>query len=225
MSAGPGLGRGILIKGRWAEAGAVRKEFRYARRTFTLPLDLPDWFLAPPAVRTFNLLNYVKHGSSVRRALVHPAVFFYPLDALLSWNRLYGKRGFTQYQCVMPVRGSLERQRRLLQMVAERGGAFLCVVKDCGAEGKGMLSFPRPGISFALDMPIRPAMQELVDTLNELVVSEGGRIYLAKDAFTRPEHFRAMEPRLRQWGEVRAEWDPEGRLRSALSRRILGGEP
>ena len=101
---------------------------------------------------------------------------------------------------------------------------FLCVIKDCGAEGKGMLSFPRPGMSIAMDFPDPSPRrrQALVDRLNELVIAEGGRIYLTKDTFTRPEHFRAMEPRLEAFNAVRRKWDPQGRLRSAQSVRLLG---
>jgi FAD/FMN-containing dehydrogenase len=139
---------------------------------------------------------------------------------------LYGKRGFTQYQCVLPVSGDFARHHRFLALLQQRRAAvFLCVIKDCGREGKGMLSFPRPGISYALDIPISADTQALVDALNEFVIAEGGRIYLAKDAFTRPEHFRAMEPRLEAWTRVRRKWDPEGRLRSAQSVRLLGDRP
>ena len=102
---------------------------------------------------------------------------------------------------------------------------MLCVIKDCGAEGVGLLSFPRPGISIALDIPIRDDTQALVDALNELVIGEGGRVYLAKDQFTRPEHFRAMEPRLAEFQRIRRQWDPEGRLRSAQSVRLFGDRP
>jgi FAD/FMN-containing dehydrogenase len=102
---------------------------------------------------------------------------------------------------------------------------MLCVIKDCGEQGAGLLSFPRAGISIALDIPIRDDTQSLVDALNELVIGEGGRVYLAKDAFTRPEHFRAMEPRLPEWSRIRERWDPQRRLRSAQSVRILGDRP
>jgi FAD/FMN-containing dehydrogenase len=88
-----------------------------------------------------------------------------------------------------------------------------------------MLSFPRPGISIAVDFPVHPQRtQELVDSLNSLVIAEGGRIYLTKDAFTRAEHFRAMEPRLAQFQEVRKRWDPRGKFRSAQSVRVLGDD-
>jgi FAD/FMN-containing dehydrogenase len=106
--------------------------------------------------------------------------------------------------------------------VRQGGASFLAVIKDCGAEGIGSLSFPKPGISIALDIPMRKNTQSLVDALNELVIAEGGRVYLAKDALTRPEHFRAMEPRVSEFLEIRRRWDPLGRIRSAQSLRLFG---
>jgi FAD/FMN-containing dehydrogenase len=225
MNRGPSLGRGTLIKGRWAEPGETPSSFRYERPTFSVPFSFPNWFVSPFAVKTFNRLNYWRHGSRVRRSIVHPVTFFYPLDVIHEWNRLYGRRGFTQYQCVLPVSGSLAAHRELLETAVQGGGAYLCVIKDCGHEGKGMISFPRPGVSFALDFAVGPGTQELVDRLNEIVIRKGGRVYLAKDAFTRAEHFRAMEPRLDAWLQVRRRWDPGGKFRSAQSVRVLGDQP
>jgi FAD/FMN-containing dehydrogenase len=114
----------------------------------------------------------------------------------------------------------------MLEILTRRGGAsFLCVIKDCGPEGKGMLSFPRKGISIALDIAVRDDTQALVDALNERVLQEGGRIYLSKDRYTRREHFVAMEPRLPEFQRVRALWDPQGRIRSAQSVRLFGDRP
>jgi FAD/FMN-containing dehydrogenase len=176
--------------------------------------------------RVFNSLYYRVHPRQARRAVLHPGSFFYPLDAILHWNRLYGRRGFTQYQCVLPAAGGSDIVRELLDRMTRFGAAsFLCVIKDCGAEGEGLLSFPLPGVSVALDLPIRDNTQQVVDALNEFVVSAGGRVYLAKDAFTRPEHYRAMEPRLAQFEAVRRHWDPHGRIRSAQSVRLFGDRP
>jgi FAD/FMN-containing dehydrogenase len=179
--------------------------------------------VGPWTVRAFNAALYHAHVPRLRRAVVHPERFFYPLDTVEHWNRMYGPRGFTQYQCVLPESAGRGAARRFLELLTRRGGAsFLCVIKDCGAEGVGLLSFPKAGISIALDLPIHDETQSLVDALSELVIAEGGRIYLAKDALTRAEHFRAMEPRLDAWTQVRRRWDPEGRLRSAQSVRMLG---
>jgi FAD/FMN-containing dehydrogenase len=174
-------------------------------------------------MRGLNGAYYARHGLGKRTAVVSPKGFFYPLDALGHWNRLYGRRGFAQYQCVLPEAGGPSAARRFLDVVTRSGGAsFLCVIKDCGAEGAGLLSFPKPGISIALDLPMHPETQSLVDRLNELVIKEGGRIYLAKDALTRGEHLRAMDPRIDRFLQVRRAWDPDGRLRSAQSVRVFG---
>jgi decaprenylphospho-beta-D-ribofuranose 2-oxidase len=226
LSRGPRMGRGILMKGRWAEPHEAPPGVPAPRRRPALPFVLPGWVVNRWSVRAFNAAFYRRHVPRVRRARVDPESFLYPLDAIGHWNRMYGPRGFTQYQCVLPESAGRGAARRFLELLTGRGGAsMLCVIKDCGAEGVGMLSFPRPGISIALDIPIRHDTQALVDALNELVIAEGGRVYLAKDQFTRAEHFRAMEPRLAAWTCVRRKWDPEGRLRSAQSVRLLGDRP
>jgi FAD/FMN-containing dehydrogenase len=127
---------------------------------------------------------------------------------------------------VLPNEAGAGAARRFLEVLTARGGAsFLCVIKDCGPEGVGLLSFPRPGISIALDIAVRKDTPALIDALNECVIKEGGRIYLAKDAFTRAEHFRAMEPRLEEFQRVRRIWDPNRKLRSAQSVRLFGDPP
>jgi FAD/FMN-containing dehydrogenase len=226
LSRGRALGRGILMRGRFAEpseapARPPRPLFRLA-----MPFVLPDWVLGRWSVRLFNTLWYHRHVPRVRRGLTSPEWFFYPLDFSAHWNRMYGRRGFTQYQCVVPDSAGHGAARRFLELLTARGGAsFLCVIKDCGPEGIGLLSFPRPGISIALDININDRTQSLVDALNELVIAEGGRIYLAKDALTRREHFAAMEPRLAEWTRIRRRYDPAGRLKSAQSVRVLGDAP
>ena len=113
--------------------------------------------------------------------------------------------------------------RGFLEAFVELGGtSLLTVIKDCGAEGKGVLSFPKPGIPVALDLPIRDDTPRLVARLDELTIAAGGRVYLAKDAFTSREAFESMEPRLQEWRRIRGLWDPDGRLRSAQSARLLG---
>jgi decaprenylphospho-beta-D-ribofuranose 2-oxidase len=224
LARGKGLGRGILIKGRWAEPDEAPDAPPGLKRRFRIPFPLPGFVLCRRSVKAFNLLYYGKHYRCVRSGILHPEAFFYSLDVLDDWNLLYGRRGFTQYQCVLPHAEDTGPTRRLLDLFRSAGGKpFLCVVKDCGPEGNGMLSFPRPGISVAVDFPIDPqSTQTFVNRLNELVIQEGGRIYLAKDAFTQAEHFRAMEPRLEAFNAVRRKWDPQGKLRSAQSVRLLG---
>lgn len=226
LSRGHLMGRGILMRGRWADPGDAPREFPRTKERPSVPFVLPGWVIDRWSVRAANALLYWVHGSLPRRRVVDPESFFYPLDAIGHWNRMYGPRGFTQYQCVLPEQAGQGAARRFLDLLTRRGGAsMLCVIKDCGPEGVGLLSFPMPGISIALDVPIRDDTQALVDSLNELVIAEGGRIYLAKDQFTRAEHYRAMEPRLEDWMRIRRRWDPEGRLRSAQSVRLFGDRP
>jgi decaprenylphospho-beta-D-ribofuranose 2-oxidase len=220
---GASAGRAILMKGRWAGAGEAPAGLPKWRSTVTFPVRLPSWALQAWMMRIGNFLNYSKHGASTRSGIAHPETFFYPLDVIGEWNRIYGRRGFTQHQAVLPAPHTHRRHEQFLRLLHDnRAKVFLSVVKDCGDEGRGMISFPKRGVSYALDIPIDQDTQRLVDRLNDFVAAEGGRIYLAKDAFTRPEHFRAMEPRLEAWSAVRRQWDPECRLKSALSVRVLG---
>lgn len=228
LARGRAMGRGILHRGRWAEPGEAPASPPTAKPILPMPVELPSGVLSRPTVLVFNTLFWHRHPRRVERGIVHPDGFFYPLDSIRDWNKMYGPRGFTQYQCVLPKPGAGDAARRFLELLtglSHLGGAsFLCVVKDCGKEGEGLLSFPRPGVSIALDVPMGARTQELVDRLNERVLGEGGRIYLAKDALTRPEHFRAMEgERLERFQRVRREHDPEGRIRSAQSVRLMGG--
>jgi decaprenylphospho-beta-D-ribofuranose 2-oxidase len=239
LARGASLGRGILMKGRWAEKGTGPicakhppgrsgkldlSPFPPLKHSFRVPFEFPKIALCKLSMKAFNLVYYWKHFQRVRRGVIHPDAFFYPLDALDDWNLVYGRRGFTQYQCVLPHAADNGPARRFLELFISGGGmGFLCVIKDCGAEGKGMLSFPRPGMSIAMDFPIHATKTPaLVARLNELVITEGGRIYLTKDTFTRAEHFRAMEPRLEAFNAVRRRWDPDARIRSAQSVRLLG---
>lgn len=221
---GAALGRGIVTVGRYAEPHEGRPDPPRMRELLSVPFELPSGTVGPWSIRIFNELYYALSRGRAHEHRIHPQPFFYPLDAVLHWNRLYGRRGFAQYQCVVPFEEDDGVFRRLLDVVTRLGGASpVSVVKNCGAEGRGMLSFPMPGISIALDLPYRPGRTEaLVDALNEIVVDAGGRVYLAKDALTRAEHFLRMEPRLTRFQQVRRKWDPEGRLASALSRRVLG---
>ncbi len=223
MARGKHLGRGVLNRGRWAEPGEAPNHPPPLLRRFTVPFDFPNWVLNKWSIRVFDAVIYHGHAWS-RPRVSHPEKFFYPLDTILEWNRIYGPRGFTQYQCVLPEAAGPDAARRFLEILTESGGAdsFLSVIKDCGAEGAGMLSFPCPGISIALDLAVHRGTERLVDRLNEAVLAEGGRVYLAKDAFTRPEHFRVMEPSLEKWTAVRKRWDPELRIRSAQSVRLFG---
>jgi FAD/FMN-containing dehydrogenase len=224
LARGDHLGRGILMMGRWALPSEAPPRAPAAKGRLRVPFALPSFALCKPNMKAFNFLYYWKHYQRNKKHVVAPETFFYPLDKLEDWNLIYGKRGFTQYQCVLPHADDNGPARRFLELFTAAGGmGFLCVIKDCGPQGQGMLSFPKPGISIALDFPIdHKRTQAFVDRLNELVIAEGGRIYLAKDTFTRAEHFRAMDSRIDAFNAVRRKWDRNGTIRSAQSVRLLG---
>jgi decaprenylphospho-beta-D-ribofuranose 2-oxidase len=222
VSRGKNLGRGVMYRARWATAAEAPATPPAHKKGFGVPINLPSWLINRLTSRIYNGLYFRTHPTR-RAAVIHPDAFFYPLDAIRHWNRLYGIKGFTQYQCVIPHESGRAVLGRFMEIVTRQGSASpVCVIKDCGPEGEGLLSFPKTGISIAIDFPVRSWTQAVVDALNELVVGEGGRIYLAKDTFTRPDHFAKMETRLPAWQAVRRRWDPEGRLRSAQSVRLLG---
>lgn len=222
LARGANMGRGFLMKGRWAQAHEAPARFPKELPKVRFPFTAPEALLSPLTVKAFNFALFTSHPKK-KEGLTDPFRFFYPLDLVHDWNRAYGKRGLTQYQCVLPDSAGPGAARRFLEVLTARGGAsFLCVIKDCGPESPAYLSFPRPGISIALDIPVRDDTQALVDALNEHVLSAGGRIYLAKDQFTRPEHFRAMETRLPAFQAVRDRWDPNHTFKSAQSVRLFG---
>jgi decaprenylphospho-beta-D-ribofuranose 2-oxidase len=217
---GERAGRGIVIRGRWATPEEAPREAPRPKRSIAFPFDLPSGLMNPRTIGWANAVWYRLHGRKMKRRIVHPEPFFWPLDGIEHWNRAFGKRGFTQYQCVLP---SAELYLPLLDIFQREGGcSFVTVFKDCGAEGQGHLSFPRPGTSLALDIPIAPdgRTERLCQALGEYVVGSGGRIYLAKDAFTSAEHFARMYPRLDEWREIRRRYDPERRLDSAQAQRL-----
>ena len=225
LARGAALGRGILMRGRHAGRGAAPAGPPPQPRRLSVPLNAPEWLLSPVLMRAFNTAYYrsqARHPDGSARIVPYDG-FFYPLDAIGDWNRLYGRRGFLQYQCVVP-RAAGAAVAELLERLAAAGAAsFLAVIKDCGRESDAYLSFPLEGTTLALDLPYRgPATEALVHELNAVVIAAGGRVYLAKDAVTRAEDFARMVPRLDQWRRIRDAWDPERRFRSAQSVRVLG---
>ncbi len=217
LARGRRLGRGILEAADPASEGPPLVQ-RSQRR---VPLDFPPWVMNPLTVKAFNELYY-RRISPAGRARVRPVDrFFYPLDSLRDWNRVYGKRGFYQFQCVLPdARGREGLLRLLEEIIRLRSASFLAVLKTLGGDGRGYLSFPMRGYTLALDFPRRRSAEDLLVRLESITLDHGGRVYLAKDARLSAEGFAAMYPKLPAFRQVLNEIDPEGRMASNLARRL-----
>lgn len=228
LARGRSLGRGVLMRANplGAAAAAARGlpagRWGIARR-LTVPFGLPAALLNPVTVGAFNSLYFHGHPARSREVPVHYDTYFYPLDRLRRWNRLYGRRGFFQYQCVVPSEAGREALVSLLEAVSRnRRASFLAVVKRFGAADPAqLLSFPRPGYTLSLDIPRDGAgVFPFLDALDDTVVRSGGRVYLAKDARLSCDRFRAMYPEAEAWLEVKRRVDPENRFRSDLAGRL-----
>ena len=173
-------------------------------------------------MKAFNELYYRLQGRKQEAFIADYESFFFPLDRIGNWNRIYGKRGFVQYQCVLPLNEAFAGMRALLEALAKgRRSSFLSVLKRFGAEGKGLLSFPFEGYTLTLDLPVSdPELFPFLDRLDEIVLQHSGRIYLAKDARLNARTFRAMYPRFQEWLEIKRKLDPENCFDSDLARRL-----
>lgn len=169
-----------------------------------------------------RILNAVILGIQTLGADVgHYEGFVYPLDKIANWNRGYGRRGFTQYQFVIPFEDGLRNMRAILEAILTSGQLpFLNVLKRFGKESGGVLSFPREGYTFAIDFPIRTGTDALLKRLDAMVLDAGGRVYLGKDSFLDAPMFRAMYPQIDRWLETKAKYDPQGVFASDLGRRV-----
>ena len=225
LATGPHFGRGVLTRGDHAapdDVGVRQREepLRFRPRQLpAVPRGIPS-LATPLSARAFNELWFRKAPRESRDRIATIGSFFYPLDAVASWNRLYGRSGFVQYQSVVPF-GAEDTVRRILgRFVAETRASFLAVLKRFGP-GRGMLSFPIAGWTLALDLPARvPRLRRVLDRCDADVVEAGGRVYLAKDARLDPALLPSMYPDLDRWRDVRERLDPNHVLRSDLARRI-----
>jgi decaprenylphospho-beta-D-ribofuranose 2-oxidase len=225
------MGRAVLTRGDHATLDELPAKARRGpargdplrfdpRPRLVAPDVFPSGALNRLSVRAFNELWFRK--APVRHTgLESIATFFHPLDGIGEWNRIYGPRGFVQYQFVVPF-GARESVRAAVRRLSDaRCPSFLAVLKRLGAGNTHPLSFPAPGWTLALDIPAGlPGLAALLDGLDELVAEAGGRVYLSKDSRLRPDLLAAMYPDLDRWRELRAKLDPSGVFVSDLARRL-----
>lgn len=217
LTRGRHLGRGILELARPSLVG-VREPRGLSMRA---PFDFPGWVLSRPTVSAFNSLYFHRVPRRGRERRVHINKFLYPLDAIHNWNRMYGRRGVFQFQCCIPFSSGRAGIVELMEETTRsRGASFLAVLKSMGRRGAGMLSFPMPGFTLAIDFPRHPETRQLVERLQDIALKHGGRVYLAKDACLKPDMFRAMYPEVDRFKTVLRSIDPKGIMQSDMSRRL-----
>lgn len=229
LARGDALGRSIMMRGEHARESELVKPARKAaplcpgpRPKFDVPFMFPNFALNKWTMRAFNFAYYNKCRPGIHRSIVDYNHFFYPLDAVGHWNRIYGRRGFTQYQFVLPLEAGRAGMRRILERIAGSGlGSFLAVLKLFG-EQEGFMSFPMAGYTLALDFPISFQAMELFKELDAMVADYGGRLYLAKDSRMDAAMFERTYPNAAEFRQAVAMLN-EGqatRFASLLSRRI-----
>jgi FAD/FMN-containing dehydrogenase len=214
LAKGAAVGRGLFMRGRWHERGAL---VPHKPSRLHVPFDAPSWLLNSTTVQLFNRA-YRGRPTALGRRTVHYDQFFFPLDSIAGWNRLYGRNGFFQHQCVVPTNSAPDALRRLLNLTAEwRQGSFLVVLKMFGGRpSPGILSFPRSGATLALDFPNRGgSTRRLLDAMAGVVIDAGGRLYPAKDATMSAQAFRSGFP---EWQKVELLRDPN--IMSDFWRRV-----
>lgn len=226
---GSSLGRSLIYLGEHAtksdvttlEPGARLMPAPGARR-LAVPMDLPHLTLNRWSVAAFNEFYFRKGAAGAGKPFLNQAErFFFPLDNVLDWNRIYGRRGFLQHQSVVPAERAHATIGEILSRTANRGnGSFLAVLKKLGPSSRGLMSFPAPGFTLALDLAIDKGVFAFLDQIDALVVAAGGRIYLAKDARQSQPTFEAGYPNLPCFREIRRRIGAQGRVASRLSERL-----
>ncbi|HLG33349.1 MAG TPA: FAD-binding oxidoreductase [Bacteroidia bacterium] len=223
LAGGNAKGRSIMMRGEHAttaEAGTKLPAEAKSGRKVTVPFYFPGFALNSFTVKTFNELYYHRAPKQIHKYISSFDSFFYPLDAILHWNKIYGRRGFTQYQCVLPLETSKEGLNKILDRTGKNNMvSFLAVLKLFGDENENILSFPKKGYTLGLDFPLTKNIYSLLNELDAIVVDHGGRIYLAKDMRVNSETMKRMYPGYEKFTEGIRKYNPDFKFRSLQSDR------
>jgi FAD/FMN-containing dehydrogenase len=218
LAKGTSMGRSLLMLGEPADTGSLKFP---QSKVVSLPIDLPGSTLNKYSLSVFNHFFYWRRSVPLMDRLVPVTKFFYPLDAIQHWNRLYGSKGFTQYQLVLPMEASFKGLKKILTRIAQAGlPCFLGVLKLFGPENDNYLSFPMEGYSLALDFPIKAKLFPFLDELDSIVTDHGGRLYLAKDVRMSKKVFRKGYPRWQEFNELREKRGMKQKFNSLQSNRL-----
>lgn len=225
LQKGDSFGRGILIVGEHATKEELTSQQQAAplnlpeKRPLSVPFNFPSFALNTLTVKAFNWLYYAKNTKREINNVIPYEPFFYPLDAILHWNRGYGKAGFVQYQFVLPL-DKKEGLVEILKRISDAGlGSFLAVLKVFGHQDD-LISFPRQGYTLALDFPVRKGLFAFLDELDAVVLQYGGRLYLSKDARMKKEVFWQSYPNAQRFAEIVKAYNGDNIFHSVQSERL-----
>ena len=217
LSTGQHLGRSVLMIGEHINSGGLHVKIK---TPISIPIHTPAALLNRLSMRAFNTAYWAKavHDKTQTIPLLP---YFYPLDAIGGWNKLYGKAGFVQYQFALPKADGVANMRKILTQIAESGaGSFLAVLKQFGPANQNLLSFPTEGYTLALDFKMSPSVIDLLHRLDDMVADMGGRVYLTKDAVMREASFKTTYPQWQEFEAVRKKYGAIGKFASAHSKRL-----
>jgi decaprenylphospho-beta-D-ribofuranose 2-oxidase len=218
LSTGGHLGRSLLMIGDFVDDGRLDLK---RGKPLSVPFDMPGFLLNRYSVTAFNALYYHRVRERQSEHIVHFEPFFYPLDSIHDWNRVYGKGGFTQYQFVIPREAGKAGMTSVLNRIAKsKRGSFLAVLKAFGKGNDNYLSFPMEGYTLALDFKIDPGLFPFLEELDRIVLDHGGRIYLSKDVRMSESTFKRGYPRWETFQEVRCRYGADRVFRSLQSDRL-----
>lgn len=224
LAQGNNLGRSILITGEHAKLVDLPSNLKPlispTKRTLNIAFDLPNNFLNNTTVKMFNFFYYHRASVNSKEKIVDYDTFFFPLDKIHSWNKIYGKRGFTQYQFVIPKISSKAGIGEVLTKVSQTGQpSFLAVLKLFGKQDN-LISFPKEGYTLSLDFSITNKLFPFLDELDKIVIKYGGRIYLAKDVRMNKETFYSGYPNIEKFKLIKHKYDKQNKFQSLQSKRI-----
>ncbi len=225
LKKGKHFGRSILMLGEHAKQNELTDKLKdnpfpvHGDPKLSVPFNLPSFVLNKFSVKAFNMLFYGKNLKSIQKGLVHYDPYFYPLDFVHSWNRMYGKKGFVQYQFVIPL-DAKEGLITIMKKISDRNmGSFLTVLKVFGPQ-ESLISFPMEGFTLAMDFPIEEGLFDFLNELDQIVADCGGRLYLTKDARMNADFFKNSYPRFDEFVAVLKRYDPSEKFSSLMAKRL-----
>lgn len=227
LKGGDSFGRSILMSGEHAlpaDLPSIKPSnllIKPAKLKLAIPFYFPSFALNTLSIKAFNFLYYTKNFKKESNSIVSYDPFFYPLDAITGWNKMYGKKGFVQYQFVLPIENGKAGLVDILAKIRKKGmGSFLAVLKLFGKQ-ESLIAFPMEGYTLALDFPIKKGLFEFLDELDKIVLDYGGRLYMTKDARMKADIFWKSYPHAAEFLQIINQYNPVQQFQSSLSERLL----